>query len=56
LGDLVGVKAISRIGTRTPGWVPVTNTFREAGNGLVVTGGVPVGWPLVVMEDPFIGS
>jgi hypothetical protein len=34
--DLVGVRLISRIGTRRSGCVPVTKTFREAGKGFVV--------------------
>jgi len=33
--DLVGVRLISRIGTRTPDCVPETKIFREAGKGVV---------------------
>src|SRR6185295_3480681 len=34
--DLVAVKLISLIGTRTPAWAPCTYTLCEAGNGVVV--------------------
>ena len=34
--DLVAVRLISLIGTRTPACVPCTYTLREAGNGVVV--------------------
>jgi hypothetical protein len=34
--DLVAVRPISLIGTRTPACVPCTYTLREAGNGVVV--------------------
>ncbi|MEQ1654970.1 MAG: hypothetical protein ABL960_04670 [Nitrospira sp.] len=34
--DLVGLRLISRIGTRTPGWAPLTWILRDAGKGAVV--------------------
>jgi hypothetical protein len=34
--DLVAVRPISLIGTRTPACIPCTYTLREAGNGVVV--------------------
>ncbi len=61
--DLVGVRPISRIGTRTPAWVPVTKIFREAGKGCVGNGRrMFVLWPLpsapscTHRNDPFSGS
>jgi hypothetical protein len=50
--DLVGLRLISRIGTRTPGWAPLTWILRDAGKGAVVNVAAlsVLFWPF----DPFI--
>jgi hypothetical protein len=53
--DLVAVKLISLIGTRTPACSPCTYTLREAGNGVVVKADPTDSRPLPVADPlPFI--
>ncbi len=54
--DLVGLRLISRIGTRTPGWAPLTWIFRDAGKGVVVNVAAlsVLFWPFDPLVDPFI--
>src|SRR4029077_20163055 len=55
--DLVTVRSISLIGTRTPASVPCTYTLREAGNGVVVKADPADVCPLPVAEPlPIVWS
>ncbi|ULA63734.1 MAG: hypothetical protein LZF86_110433 [Nitrospira sp.] len=51
--DLVGLRLISRMGTRTPEWAPLTWILREAGNGAVVNVAalLVVLWPFDPLVD-----
>ena len=53
---LVGVRVISRMGTRTPGIVPPRYTFREAGNGWVMDVASREPCPLPLPDPVRVGS